>query len=288
MNAEHKTVDSAGEPLLTSGNGDYKEKWTHIRQHIEIRRTNDYCVGLDEKLKIDWGTTAEYDRVELANDEAVRKQRSAILADIAVEEASPRDDLDKDVVIRYKTLLGEACVLCFEGEFEGAQRTLESAKKYMASRSEERSRQWYVEASATATIPFLAVFAAIWCSRQSTSAFLGVNAFWLLLSGCGGAIGALLSVIARSGKLKFDVGAGQRLHYLEGSSRIVAGAISGLVAALAVRSDLVFGAFARDHLSLVTMLAAIAAGRGERLATSIISKFDEKTESMKSEGQTGG
>ncbi|MGT2456521.1 hypothetical protein ACU4GI_26315 [Cupriavidus basilensis] len=284
MNAELRTAGGVVEPLRAASNGDYKEKWTHVRQHIEIRRTNDYCVGIDEKLRIDWGTTEEYDQRELTKEESLRKQRSAILADIAVEEASPRDDLDKDVVIRYKTLLGEAYVLCFEGEFDGAQRTLESAKKYMASRSEERSRQWYVEASAAATLPFLVIFAALWCVRHSASAFFGANAFWLLLSGCGGAIGALFSVIARSGKLEVDVGAGQRLHFLEGTSRIVAGAISGLVAAMAVRSDLVFGAFARDHLSLVTMLAAIAAGTGERLATSIISKFDEKTESMKSEG----
>ncbi|WP_454730876.1 MULTISPECIES: hypothetical protein [Cupriavidus] len=284
MNADVRTADGAVVPLHAASNGDYKEKWAHVRQHIEIRRTNDYCVGIDEKLRIDWGTTEEYDQRESAKEESLRKRCSSILADIAVEEACPRDDLDKDVVIRYKTLLGEAYVLCFEGEFDGAQRTLESAKKYMASRSEERSRQWYVEASAVATLPFLIIFAAFWCLRNSASAFFGVDAFWLLLSGCGGAIGALFSVIARSGKLEFDVGAGKRLHYLEGTSRIVAGAISGLVAAMAVRSDLVFSAFARDHLSLVTILAAIAAGTGERLATSIISKFDEKTESTKSEG----
>ncbi len=283
MNAEHRIADGATAPLLAASNGDYKEKWGHIRQHIEIRRTDDYCVGIDEKLKIDWGTSSEYDQRERAEEETVRKQRATILANIAVEEASPRDDLDKEVVVRYKTLLGEAYVLCFEGEFDGAQRTLESAKKYMASRSEERSRQWYVEASAVATLPFLVAFAILWSTRHSASAFFGANAFWLLLSGCGGTIGALFSVIARSGKLDFDVGAGQRLHYLEGASRIVAGAISGLVVAMAVRSDLVFGAFARDHLSLVTMLAAIAAGTGERLATSIISKFDEKTESEKPE-----
>ncbi|CAJ0785122.1 hypothetical protein [Ralstonia chuxiongensis] len=283
MSTECEPANGAIKPLLGPSNGDYKEKWSHIRQHIEIRRTNDYCVGIDEKLKIDWGTSEEYDQRELAKEDAQRKRCSAILADIAVEEACPRDDLDKDVVIRYKTLLGEAYVLCFEGEFDGAQRTLERAKKYMALRSEERSREWYVEASAVATLPFLAIFAALWCARDATAAFFGVNAFWLLLSGCGGAIGALFSVIARSGKLEFDVGAGKRLHYVEGSSRIVAGAISGLVVGMTVRSDLVFGAFARDHLSLVTILAAIAAGTGERLATSIISKFDEKTESTKSE-----
>lgn len=162
MNAEIRAADGTGAPLLTASNGDYKEKWKHIGQHIEIRRTNDYCVGIDEKLKIDWGTTEEYDQRELAQEETLRKQRATILTDIAVEEASHRDNPDKDVVIRYKTLLGEAYVLCFEGDFDGAQRTLDSAKKYMTSRSEERSREWYVKASAAATVPFLVTFAILY------------------------------------------------------------------------------------------------------------------------------
>jgi hypothetical protein len=82
-------------------------------------------------------------------------------------------------------------------------------------------------------------------------------------------------VIWRSGQLKFDCSAGKALHYLEGASRIWAGALSGVVVALAVKSQLVLAPLTRGGNAMtVLMLAAFAAGAGERLATSIISTFE--------------
>jgi hypothetical protein len=84
-----------------------------------------------------------------------------------------------------------------------------------------------------------------------------------------------LSVIFRSGKLQFDSCAGWKLHYLEGASRIWAGILSGVIVALAIQTEVFLAIFNHgDHKSAVTMLAALAAGSSERLAGSIISKFE--------------
>jgi hypothetical protein len=92
-----------------------------------------------------------------------------------------------------------------------------------------------------------------------------------------GSCGALLSVIARTGQLKFDSSAGELLHYLEGVSRIWAGALSGILIALAVKSEFILAPLMRGgHTFTVTMLAAFVAGAGERLVTSIISKFEHQ------------
>jgi hypothetical protein len=107
---------------------------------------------------------------------------------------------------------------------------------------------------------------------------LGDGAFWLLLSSVGGAIGALLSVIQRTGKFTFDCSAGRALHCLEATSRIWAGAISGVLAGLAVRSEVILAVLAHGgRAPAIMMLAAFAAGAGERLATSIIAEVTTKT-----------
>lgn len=263
-------------------NGGYEDVWAHLDTHIIIRRTRDYCVCITKDHRIDWQTSDEYDRKEEAGNPEIKRIRSGLMAEITVEELRPADGFSPAVLIRQKTLLGEATVLCIEGDFDGAKKTIESAKAFLQSRGDEMSRHWYLEASAAATIPFIGAAAALWLGRICAMNHLGTTAYWLLLAACGGALGALFSVIARSGELRFELGASKELHKLEGVSRIVAGAISGLVVAMAVRSDLVFGAFARGvHMPLVSMLAAIAAGTGERLATSIIARFDEKPQAEK-------
>ena len=90
--------------------------------------------------------------------------------------------------------------------------------------------------SIAVTLPFIALGTGIWFYRSKYTSFLGETVFWLVLCLVAGAVGALLSVIARSGKLDFDSSAGRWLHYLEAASRIVMGALSGTAIGLAVKS----------------------------------------------------
>lgn len=117
--------------------------------------------------------------------------------------------------------------------------------------------------------------ALLWAARGFFIDWLGESAVWALLGTVAGALGALLSVIWRSGKLAFDCSAGERLHFLEGASRIAAGALSGFLVALAILSQLIFASLAQgQQLHGVLLVACLAAGSGERLATSIISRFE--------------
>jgi hypothetical protein len=87
-------------------------------------------------------------------------------------------------------------------------------------------------------------------------------------------MGALLSVITRSGTLRFDCSAGRSLHHIEAASRICAGVLSGVLIALAVESGLVLGPLlASANRVTILLVAAFAAGTTERFAPSIISKL---------------
>lgn len=114
---------------------------------------------------------------------------------------------------------------------------------------------------------------------------VGEVAFWLLLSACAGAIGALFSVITRSGHLSVDASAGKDLHKLEARSRIVAGALSGAIVSLAIMTEMILAPLSKGgRMHVVVVLGALAAGAGERLASSIISKLDSAAPQVSGSG----
>jgi hypothetical protein len=190
------------------------------------------------------------------------------------------------VKAHYKTLLGEAIVLTFSDQYEAATRMLESARTYIQARNEETSRRWYLASTASAALVAVMTALLVWVFRVQVTRILDSTGFWLILCSLSGALGTMLSVIQRSGKLNFDACAGKVLHWFEGVSRVAAGSISAVIVTMAVRSDIVLGAFAKGgHMNLICLLAAIVAGTGERFAGSIISKFDETANRG---GESGG
>jgi hypothetical protein len=256
--------------------GDYMAQWEHIKHLHLVRSTEDFIVVIDREGYLDWETTPGYDAQKKERSPQDRELQHELLGDIAVAESYPCDGQRDSVSHHYRRLLGEAIVFCLEYNFSTSRKVLANAEKYIKSRSEEISRRWYLTASACTATVFAFVGALIWIFRTAAEQMLGQTGMWLAIACSAGAVGALFSVIARSGDLKFDACAGRTLHNWEACSRIVAGAISALVVALAIQANLIFGTFASGgHMHVIVLLAALAAGTGERLASSIISKFEE-------------
>jgi hypothetical protein len=251
--------------------GDYSHIWKHIEFSEPIRTTDSYIVYLDKKGELDWQTTVEYDQ----KDTGDQTKHNAILSDEAVLECTPCHGLPDQTRRHFRRLLGEALACNLEYDYSNAAQMLREAAAYIKARSEEMSRRWYLSASTTMTAAMLILGGMVWANREKLSASLTTDAIWLFIAAVAGSCGALLSVIWRSGNLKVDCNAGRMLHYLEGASRIWAGALSGVIIALAVKSELILTALTHGaNGTNVAMLAAFVGGTGERLATSIISKFE--------------
>jgi len=237
--------------------------------------TKDYIVHIDQDGDLDWETTQEYDREIERNPGYVLTTHNSILNGAAVLEVTPCDELKPEVRRHFTRLIGQALACCFDLDYLAAQKALLAAGQYIKARSEEKSRQWYLASTFCAAIPFLVLGAVLWIVRDFTIAITGPSFFWVALTAIAGTVGALFSVIARTGKLKFDCSAGKLLHYLEGTSRIFAGFISGCLAGFAVKSGVLFEPLIHNgHFHDIMLIAGLIAGTGERLATSIISKFD--------------
>jgi|SRR5579871_1345512 len=236
-----------------------------------IRSTESYVVWLDRSGDIDWMTTDEYDQQGAKE----QQKHNAILSEAAVLECAPCHGLSAEAKKHFKRLVGEALSYNFEDDYQTAQQVLGEAHAYIQARCEEVSRRWYVSASAIMACSMVAVGLLIWIRRDLIAAALTADFILLCLAVVAGSCGALLSVIWRSGQIKFDYSAGRALHYVEGAMRIWAGALSGVLIALAVKSEFVLAPLTRGgNATTVIMLAAFVAGAGERFATSIISSVE--------------
>jgi hypothetical protein len=142
-------------------------------------------------------------------------------------------------------------------------------------RSQEQSRFWYLTASGLAGLGMALFGLLIWTLRGPVTASLGVMAFYALLAGTAGALGATLSIIMRMGKLHHDCRSGKALHYMEAVSRVAAGSLSGLLVFLAIESGQFLPLLVKaSGVPIAVIFAAMAAGASERWAPSIVSKFE--------------
>jgi hypothetical protein len=230
--------------------------------------SDEFIVYLDKEIDVEWtykfgdGESLEY----------VRSARfSEILNRVAQAESTPREGLTESVWTPFKRLLGEGVGRALTHDHSGALAAISAANSYITARRHEVSRRWYLLGSAYVTGPFLVIAFLLWLTRDFSMRVLGVTAFWLIMSACAGSLGAMFSVIGRTGKELFDNAAGKYLHHLEAGSRIFAGAISGLLVALAVHAGLFLSAITKNgEMVSIMVIAALASGTSERFATSII------------------
>src|SRR5581483_1535854 len=149
-------------------------------------------------------------------------------------QASLSEGLPKPIKEQAYDLIGAALTSCFEFDYESAEQMLATAQKYIQTRNEEISRYWYLSATFAAAVSIVVICSALFALASHFSSAMDIIWRWAILAAAAGAIGALLSVISRSGRLSFDPAAGRNLHYLEAASRIAAGSLSGLIVYIAI------------------------------------------------------
>lgn len=256
--------------------GDFSDQWEHVERTHLIRSAENYIVVLDLQSRLDWETLPSLDKEIKEYPTEKSEKHHDIISQIALDESRPCEGFTTEVLHHYRRLLGEALAMCLAQQHLAAEKLLKGAQEYFVARNAEISRDWYLRATARATGIFVVLGICLWMAREFATVSLGDTAFWLALSASAGAVGALFSVIVRSGELHFDASAGKKLHNLEGYSRVVAGAIAATMAVMAVRSNIILGALTiGGDVKLISMLAALVFGTSERYVTSIISRFDE-------------
>ena len=251
---------------------DYYKIWglDADKDHL-IMATTDYAVWLDKEGDLDWETTEDFDAliVEKSATEMISGflNRAAILQSYPVEHLAPVQRKN------FRIMVGEGLSRAFDFAETSATQMLDKAAEYGAARNQEIARYWYLcGAVGTASVFILLLFVALLKSDYCI-ALIGDGKYYVGLGSCVGALGALLSVLLRAGKVPLDPSAGRLLHQLEGGGRIVVGVLSASVIQVAAHIGIVLSVIAqKGHAGM--FIIAFAAGFSEQLAHTIIKRVE--------------
>lgn len=214
-----------------------------------------YIVFVDSDYEVDWETTDRFDAEHAEQIKGIDRVSSRI------------EDVEQNPAVAYlsereKTalarLLGCALVSELDGQSEEAEETIFSAKDYLKRRTSETSRRWQlVNAFVIALLGFL-----IWI-YFAPKEYIGF-----------GCLGALFSILCKTGNTEYDCQAGRALFALETFARFLAAVISAYMAEQLFQMDLLFTALKSDKTDASALaLICFAAGFSERLVPSIISRL---------------
>ena len=251
---------------------DYYELWElDPKEDYLIFATEDFVVWLDKDGDLDWQTDEEYDDVLDEKGFSARisefKNRAAILKSYPIEHFTP------DQRKNFRIMVGEGLARALEMQPESAAQMLDKAAEYGAARNQEIAHGWYVSgAFATAALFFGALLFTL-LGKESGILMLGETKYYLGTGSFVGALGALLSVLLRAGKVPLDPSAGPNLHYLEGGMRIVVGVLSAAIIQTTAHIGIAFTIIAqKGHAGMFVL--AFAAGFSEQLAKTIIKRVE--------------
>lgn len=175
-------------------------------------------------------------------------------------------------------MVGEGVARSLKHDYPGANQILDEAEQYISQRNRELARFWQLSSGASLALSLALIGIIIWVCREPATAAIGRTALFLILSGLAGALGAFLSMVFRMGTAMPTSEAPCRLHILEAFSRILAGAISGLLISAFVKIGLLFPAASKTlDLELTMVVVGLAAGISEKWVPSIVEKLHDST-----------
>lgn len=254
-------------------NIDYdQEKWGVLNLRHLILDSQGFIVFIDNENDLDWITTAEYD--EKGHEKPDKHHE--ILNGVALLECKPTTHLSEANILSFKRLLGESIARSLAHDYKKASEILNHAETYLIDRGKELSRQWYLARAGQTTAVILVAGIILWLFRDFSSKVLGVLFFSTCLCMVAGALGALLSIIFRMGKENLNCLSGKSLHELESSYRVIAGALSALLASMLVRSEMFLPMLLKINSTEIAVITlGFIAGMSERFAPSILAKLDK-------------
>ena len=247
------------------------QKWPGIQVEHLILEAADFVVWIDKDVDIDWQTSQKYDEAG-PRDPA---EWNAVLNRVAALECIPNDQHSRNIRLNFKRMIGEGVARGLDHDYESAKNILEQAGSYISDRNVEIARYWQLSTACMVGAVALAAGITMWVMRDVLTLKLGESGFFLILAGIAGSVGAVLSMIFRMGHSYPTSEAPKHLHVLEALSRAIAGCLSGVLIAGAVRVGLILPAFGRTgDTSAVMLIAAMASGASERLAPSLITRLE--------------
>lgn len=233
-----------------------------------VLKARSFIVYLDDEHYVYWATDSEY--------RTYAPDFNTIINRVGYLESIARGLLAVPQIETLAKILGDCvAVLLDDADSTNARDSLDKAENYLNARTMELGRTWYISSAAVVTAIALAGCAVLWLARDWVRGRIGLTAFVVLLGAGVGALGALIFIIMRIGKIGIDAMAGRFIHHFEGAIRIIAGMAGAALVTLAVKANVFLGALDSTEKSLPLILTiAMIAGASERIVPNLIKKVE--------------
>lgn len=233
--------------------------------------SSDFIVDIDEKLSLNWQTSATYNNYATDFGEVVG---SCDLSGALVDRIFG----DKVNNLAYKKMIGSVIVRILDDRnSDSARKLLTIVDERINEHGRERVRMVYI-ITALITVLFVGILLIAILVLKFTLQDYGMDEVKRMLVLCSllGGIGAFITTFGRFNNYKGSLVAGVAIHKLDGFLRIFYGLIAGLFIILAIRSNVLIG-FANDSKSSIPWLyyfLAMIAGASEILIPNLVKQTE--------------
>jgi len=262
---------SAPDPNTTNlSEGDF-DPGLKKRVRVLIQRRPDYIVYLDDDYYVQWKLPGK-------DVENVGRHAHEILNDVGLLETLSAPLRGSAHLVAVRRLLAEAVARIFSGGPESekaARKLLLDARTYLNDRKAEMARIWMLSAAGVFALLALLVMLVVWLNRAVLEQWFSTQIIETVYGAGLGALGAFMSLLMRSARIKVAAGAGRTIHTVEALSRVAIGAVGAVVVALAVRANLVLGiANNAGGDSNLLFLLCLVSGVSESLMPGLIAQVE--------------
>lgn len=243
-----------------------------LNKKIEVLILNDdkFIIYLDDEYCVQWRCTDEFKEPTHCGE---------ILSVVAILEAKSNFIEDRKILRFVRFQIAEALARCFSGQpIENSKELLKEVDTQISSRNFEVAWRWYFCAALEYSAGIVFFVAVCWLFRDVLSVLIGENVLGILWAAGAGVLGALSSIRLRANRIILDANAGEKIHRLEGFSRILAGLIGAVFVAITYKSGIFSNILKipEDEKFLVLVLCFVA-GASERFIPSLVSAIDKNS-----------
>lgn len=247
---------------------------SELNKKVEVLIVNDdnFIIYLDDSYDIQWRYNDVF--VEAAHC-------GEILSSVAILQAKSNFIENKKILRFIRFQIAEALARCFAGQsIESSKDILKEVEDQISARNYEMAWRWYFCSALEWTCGILFVIFLCFLFSDQLSSVVGGAIVEIIWVAGAGVLGALSSVRLRANRIVMDANAGKDIHELEGFSRVLAGLIAAILAAVIYKSEIFSGVLKSTNNELLFLIViGFFAGLSERFIPSLVSAIDDKNSS---------
>ncbi len=234
-----------------------------------ILAENSYIVYIDTDDVIQWSTSGH---------STFGENFGGIQNKISYWESICNKLFSKQDSYEYKCLLAEGYARMLDGgNSELANQILNQTSSRIEKHGKEILRQDYILSSLCFTTILLISLLIISSNKNAITQIWDSNTIEIYITGIFGSIGAFVSTMIRSQNYNSDITLGRQIHQIDGMLRIIYGFIAGILIALGIKANLIFGFINNTNTTVFTLLFLGAiSGASEIILPNIIKQIENQ------------